>query len=565
MSAIWTLIRLQFNASVRLARDKSPLKTAIRWLIYASVGLVLLGVFVAVYYLLALQFVGGWRVGVDLRTQFLIFTIAIFMVIQLLFLVPMLIKVLDVNNDRERLLKLPVSSQQVFVSKIIVAYMFELVFAASILGPMLIAYGIAASMAFWFYLLIPVFILFVPIFPFFIAVLILFPIMKLAQFMKNRASLTTIVYLICLVAAVVVYMTIMQSMVKALADKGFAETIENNAGAIRNLTKHLYPASVFALMVSGGVGSFFMYLAIILVSSAAMFGLTFYIANLKYKKFYAVEYGAISSFKARGKYNGQNSTLAVLGKDTKNIFRSSNYTFQFLLIVVITPLLIYYSNRIAGYAVYQSFMNAGRPDMTFAMGFEVALFVVLTLIPLTSAFAASSITREGGNIYHTKLMPVSFRKQLSIKAGIVFVPIFISIFVGVMLTMIPHKITATHIVPGLSGAQIATILTLATFMAIGYISLGLYMDLRKPLCNQLGNGELTKSTSHVNFIILLGTIVGVLFGAIGMFSAFGLTIGLSLTDMQFRAILLALAITFGSVFATVLFVDGPKKYYKLEQ
>jgi len=566
VNTIWTLIKLQFKAGARLERGKGPVKTAVKWATVGFVALTLLGVAIFFYHSLAEQFVGGGRVGVDLRIPFLTFTIAGFMVIQTLFLIPMLIKVLDINNDRELLLKLPLSNNQIFISKIVVAYLFELVFAAVILGPLMIAYGIAAGMAFWFYLvIIPLMILFVPVFPFFLAILVLFPMMKIAQFMKSRTSVTVLVYLAGLVGSVVLYMTIVQNMVHAIADAGFAETLEDNAGSIQNASNWLYPPRMFAGLADGRIGIFLLNLVIIIVSSAAMLALAYYIASLKYKKFYMSEHGTMSSFKAKGKYRGINATLAVLGKDSRNIFRSSNYTFQFLLIVVITPLLIFYSTRIAGYAVYQSFMNAGRMDMAFDMIFEVSIFITIVLIPLASAFAASNITREGGNIYHTKLIPVSFRRQLLIKTGIVFVPIFLSILIGVLLSMLNHTITATHVIPGLDAGQVIMLLVIATFMAVGYICLGTYMDLCRPLCNQIGNGELVKSTGHVNFIIILGTLVGVGFGALGMISAFAGDVGIVMSSTAFVWFLMGFSVVFGATFATLLFVDGPRRYQRLEQ
>jgi len=567
MNTILTLIKLQFNAGVRLAREKSLSKTIFRWLIIGIVAVALLVAFVAIYHSLAQQFTVV-EAGIDLTREFLTFTITGFMVIQTLFLIPMLIKVLDINNDRELLLKLPLTSRQIFISKIIVAYLFELVFASVILGPILIAYGIAVSTAWWFFVfLIPFFIIFTPVFPFFLAILVLFPIMKLAWFMKNRTSITTVVYLLGLVAGVVIYMLAVQSMVRPLVAEGFSQTLFYNAGTIQNTASFFYPARSFAQLLYGNLRIVFLHVGIILLSSVGLFAFAFYIASLKYKKFYMEEHSTISGFKAKSNYKGKSSVHAILDREILNIFRSSNYTFQFLLVVVITPLLIFFSNRIANYAVYQSFMNIGDATHAFGISFEISLFITMVLIPLASAFAASNISREGHNIYHTKLIPVSFRKQLFIKTAIVFIPIFVAIIAGVVLSMQRHEITAGagYFVEGLTGREVITLLVIATAMAIGYICLGTYVDIRKPLCNQVGTGELTKSTGHTNLIILLGSIIGVGFGALGLFSVFSDSIGFAMDTDVFRAFLIAFSIVFGAVFAVLLFVDGPNKYRKLEQ
>ncbi|MCL2256457.1 MAG: hypothetical protein FWC11_06380, partial [Firmicutes bacterium] len=315
-----------------------------------------------------------------------------------------------------------------------------------------------------------------------------------------------------------------------------------------------------------GAGSFFMWFAIVLVASVILFTGAFYIANLKYKKFYLEEHGTISGFKAKGEYKGISPHKAVARKDRRNIFRSSNYTFQFILVVAITPLLIFFSNRIANYAAFESLRDHGQADMAAAMSFEITLLISLVLIPLASAFAASNISREGHNIYHTKLIPISFRAQLLIKSLIVFIPMFIAIAVGVSLSMINHRNIdgAGGMIPGLAGVDVLMLLVISTFMSIGYICLGTYIDLRKPLCNQIGTGELTKSTGHANFIIILGTILGLGFGAIALLAAFDINI-VDISRQGFRIFLLLFSVVFGSSFATLLFLDGPKRYYRLEQ
>jgi len=321
------------------------------------------------------------------------------------------------------------------------------------------------------------------------------------------------------------------------------------------------------VLATGELVPALIHFALIVVFSVGLFAFAFYIASLKYKKFYMEEHSSISGFSASSKYCAKSPIHAVLDRECLNIFRSSNYTFQFLLIVVITPLLIFFSNRIANYAMYQSFMNVGEADFALGISFEISLFITMVLIPLASSFAASNISREGHNIYHTKLIPVSFRKQLFTKASLVFVPIFLSIIVGVTLSMLRHEITtgAGYYADGLRGVEVIQILVIATSMAIGYICLGTYIDLCKPLCNQISTGELTKATTHANFIIVLGSIIGVGFGALGLLSVFSDSIGFGMDAEIFRWFLIAFSIVFGAVFATLLFVDGPNRYRKLEQ
>ncbi|MCL2556387.1 MAG: hypothetical protein FWE03_05175 [Firmicutes bacterium] len=570
MKTISTLIKLQFRAGVRLiSRDKTLGKTIGKWILISLVALVLMAGFIAIYYMLATQFT-VIEAGIDLTVEFLTFSIVGFMAIQTIFLIPMLIKVLDINNDREILLKFPISSKQIFISKIIVVYCFELLFALAILAPILIAYGIAINAAWWFYLIIPLFILFVPVFPFFLAIMAFFPVLKVTLWIKNKSSLTTLSYLLLLIAAVVLYMLMVQSFVKDVAYGGLGAMLHDNADTIIRVATFLYPAKAFARLTYGTVVAGFINFGIIMALTIVLLAIAIFIANIKYKGLYMKEHGMISSFKSKGDYKGNNATRAAIVKDCRNIFRSSNYTFQFLLVVTIIPLLIFFSNRIANYAMYQSLHSTlggiAMGSLAHGISFEISVFITIVLVPLAASFAASNISREGYNIYHTKLIPVAYRKQLFIKTAIVFIPIFVAILIGSLLSMINHSISyGEDPLSGLAGSEVVMLLFIAAFLTIGYISLGTYFDIRKPLCSQIGAGELTKPTGHANFIILLGVAIGIGFGSLGMLSAFAQEIEFGLSTDAFRWILLAFSFVFGAVFTITLFVDGPRRYNQIEQ
>jgi len=570
MKSIWTLIQLQFHAGIKLPKGRNRLESAVKIGGLVLVGLVLLGVLVALYYMVAKNFMNVETPEgeiVHLGNEFLTFTIAAFMLIQTLFLIPLLIKTLDLNNDRELLLKLPISSRQIFISKIIVAYMYELVFAAVVLLPILLAFGVASGMGAGFYFLFPLIILFAPVLPFFLAILFMFPIMRVVSFLRTRPTMTTVAYLGGLVALIVGYMYLVYGFVFAIAQDGFSQLLGQQAEKIHGIAKFIYPPKMFAnLLATSAVTALLNFLLIVVVSGVLVVA-ALAIAGAKYKKIYMDERVTVSKPSRRGMFKSSRVGVAVADKDMKNIFRSSNYTFQFLLVAVITPLLVYFCNRIAGYSTYQSFKSiASRGEDSGSMIFGVSLLVVLMLIPLACSFAASNVSREGYNLYHTKLIPVTFRKQLTIKTMIVFIPILVSIFISCFLTMASYTLpNKEYTIPGMSITEVLTLFTISACLAYGYICMGTYMDIRKPLCNQVGTGELTKSTAYTNLVIGLGVAIGILFGFIAMFSGFAEALGLKINLSTVKIIFVVFSIAFAGVWGYLLHVDGPKRYAGLEQ
>ncbi|MCL2756448.1 MAG: hypothetical protein FWE45_05390 [Firmicutes bacterium] len=572
MKTVLTLIKLQFKARVALPKKKGVrYYTKLAFALAALLGL--FSMFVFIYYLLAGEFMHIDE-RFDLRREFLIFTLLGFQILQTIFLVPALVKTLDINNERELLLKLPLSHRQIFASKIIVSYIYEILFATVIMLPLLIAYGFASEMHWGFFAYIPIILIFIPAIPFFIATLFVYPITKIVNMMRTRALLTSLAYLVGLVGAVILYMHLIDSTMLAILDSGsFREELNYSAPDIRHTARYFFPQALFANLIDTrwytALWSFFAMFGI----SAALFTISYFIAGANYKKTYMDERANFSTLGRKSAFKPRHPLYATTKKDALNIFRSSNYTFQFLLIVIITPIIVFYTNRIAMFSGWQSFKNTGEALMAEDLVFGVSMFVMLILLPLSSSFAASNITREGWNIYHTKLIPQSFIRQLMVKTLMVFIPILLSIVTTILLMRIPYQPDFMAPPQYVAWADAAYLFGVAVLMTIGYIALGTYLDLRNPLCNQVGSGELTKSTSHVNMIMMSGLLIGATVGILLIFGAYA-DVFVNINWFFFTLAWLGTFVKwaffgFATLFAIaaclLLFLHGPKRYRTLEQ
>ena len=116
---------------------------------------------------------------------------------------------------------------------------------------------------------------------------------------------------------------------------------------------------------------------------------------------------------------------ALFNKEFLNIFRSVNYSFQYLAVILTTPLMVYFSNSIA------SQIGADKIGAGILPG--ISLLVLIMFLSMGVSFSATSITREGDKFFHTKIIPVKYRKQIAVKVVlylIVAIPcIFLSCFV----------------------------------------------------------------------------------------------------------------------------------------
>ncbi|MCL2586983.1 MAG: hypothetical protein FWE31_01950 [Firmicutes bacterium] len=575
MKSIWTLIKIQFKSRVALKKEKTT-RERIKFGLTVALLLGVFGAFIFLYYLFAGQFIDTINPEAnDLSYPFLVFTILFFQAIQTVFLIPSLLKRLDINNERELLLKLPVSHKQIFASKVIVAYILEVLFAVVLLLPILIAFGIASSMHWGFYLYIPLILLFAPALPFFVASLLLYPAMKLVQLMKSRAILTSLGFLIGLIGGMALYIFVMNTIVGHLTAEGnFRLTLNNNVTGIRNTADLFFPQRLFANLVGADAITALWSFFAILGGSALFMALSYFIGSLAYKQSYQDERSGFNAKTTPNSFKQGSPRKATLTKEIKNIFRSSNYTFQLFLVVIITPMIVFFVDRISSATFFESLRIQQQADNAGSVGFGIALFVLMILIPLSASFAASNITREGHNVYHTKLIPQPFRTQILTKFFIVFVPVAVSAIISVGVLMIPHQPDPiAQITVHLGMLDALFLLFVALCMTAGYVALGTYLDIKRPLSNQVGEGELTRSTPNINFVMALGIVIGSAIGILTIFGNFahlfehahGFVRFITSVGLYSQWIFFCFAALFAVGMCALLFVDGPKKYGRLEQ
>ncbi|MCL1901150.1 MAG: hypothetical protein FWG51_01995 [Firmicutes bacterium] len=568
MKTVLTLIKLQFKAGVKLERAKSKAAAVLKLLGAIIFIMAALFVFVSIYVLITMQFTAPFinedGITTDLKREFLVFTFLGFQILQTLFLVPILYKNLNINNERETLLKLPVKQMQIFISKFIVSYIFELIFTAFVLLPILIAFGVVANAATAFWLFIPFTILLMPAPVFFLATLLIFPINFLIMFLKGRPYWTFLVYAVALGILAFLYMKALEGTAYLVINRGLSDTLRDNAVFIADTSKYFILQGLFAKVLMGGFAERLINFGICAGVFIILIAAAFVIANLLYKHMYIIESSKGRSYTKKEDFKKSSETCALVKKELKNIFRSSNYSFQFLLIIVIMPLYVFFCNQLAAYSSFESFRSGGIGEAalktTQDMIFGITLLVITILIPLINSFAATNITREGNSFYSTKIIPVSIRKQLLVKFFICLIPTTAVICLSSLIILVP--VSAVNLIgslPTITISQSLKLFAIATLLSVGYIALGTYLDLSRPLCVQVGGGELIKTTRHINTVLLLGLSIAAVFGSLSIFGPF------FFKNLNLDFIYWPVAAIFAIFAFSLLYISGPKKYHKIEQ
>ena len=433
-------------------------------------------------------------VNANLGHEFIVYFVFIIGIVQFLFGLSLTTKTLYFNSDSD-LLKLPLSGRMIFFAKVTYLFIYELIFTTVLSLPVFIMYGIATSQGALFYTMLIPNTLFLPMIPFLFSLLCSVPAMYIVAFLKNKFVVMLIIYVVTVAGGFYIYTYALQFIMKILQNGSindvFSPSVITN---IKQFTQYLHIPMLFrnSLLIYKFVPSMIINLTIVVCLSILIF--TF--AKKAYLKLLLNNIGGNGqAFKKKIKIKKRRAGRALFFREFTTIFRSVNYSFQYLTVIITTPLMVYFSSEIAS--------NIGVEQIGEGVLPGIAVLVLIMFLTMGTSFAATSITREGGNFFHTKIIPVRFTKQVVVKFllyVIVSVPaVFISTFV-------------LAIAGFLSLIQALLIAVAVCFIVIGNICSSITMDLKKPQFMYLDGKEITSSNKNINSSISVGFLIAVLVG-----------------------------------------------------
>lgn len=533
MTKFMALLKLEFLSNRSSAKD-AKLFSRIRKIFFTLLGIGAIE-FIFVY---AINVIMQVFLSTNMEHEFIIF-FTTFMTIALLIMgITMSTKTLYVKVNLS-ILKLPVDGKDIFLSKFLYMYVKELFISTLIALPIFILFGIKTMQGVMFYILLLPNCLFLPVLPLFTAVLLSMPVMWIIRVFKNRFVILLILYIMVLVAAFLIYIVALKFVLRVL-DRGDYANIFDSATVLtlKNIASYIF---VPVLFKNSLLFYDFWRSALINFSMVLMLGFFIYIfANKAYLK--AIISGiSQKTFQKKTKVKHQSISIALMSKEFKNIFRSTNYAFQYLTVVISTPLMVYFSSEIAS--------NIGVSALGKGILPGIAVLVLLMFLSMGTSFAATSITREGSNFFLTKIIPVSFKKQVFIKFLIylfISVPsIFLSCFVLAFAGFIDY----------FGAFLMASALSL---VIVGTTCGSIVLDIKKPQFQSLENGEVESNNKNISASIGVGFGIAILMGV----AAIILSLFVNISVMYM--VLFAFGVPYAAIELFRLFFRLEKRYNRIE-
>lgn len=527
------LFKLQIDEKYDIFKTKNAKKML--WSL--TKYLFFLAVLTIVFYVLFLRLsLLGFATNAELVSVILLAT----QIITLLFAVGNLITTLYQSKDNELLMSLPASPNQIFVSKILVVYVQEVIINTLFTLPMLLAVafigGAANGFGWLFFLMMPFMMLILPLLPLGLASLISVPACYVLKFFKKHIALSVATLILVIAGIIGVYVWGISQITEGfnIASKQL-ETVRN----INNAILAFGEFNIFYLLLAKGIMFVpqmfwpFVYLAI----SFAVFALAFLIIRPFFFKMAMGNLEHTSTKKSCGKFVKRTAFQSLLVKEFLTVFRSPGVVFQYFIFVLLMPfIVVIYDNLLLGMVVNQT----GEAMIAGAHLLIVAVFAMLANI-----YSASSLSLEGSNFYIIKSSPIDYYTQTLAK--VVFNAIFT---VGsILLTSI---ITCFYLDIGL----VILTMFIVLFASLGHIFLSFDLDLRHPTLDWYDNGEITKVNKNTTKSIIWGLVLALALGAFIM-----LTTGLGIWAF---VILLVLSMLFCAYKAYILILRVFYQFEKLE-
>lgn len=401
------------------------------------------------------------------------------------------------SGDNELLLRFPVDSKTMFICKNTVLLIMYSVIAILLLTPFYLMFGIENNYKAYYYLMLPIVVVAHVCFSFAISNFLAIPSMMISQKFRHKHLLNLIINTVLIAGAFALYMLLINSVLSFMRDQSLSLFTEDGMRILSYL-HYGYPLSCFAdVLVGNNLG---LSIPVCILSTALLFYIAIIATRSRFLKIIhrnVESQGASFTHKTNNKRS--KPLTAVLKREIKDIFRSSTYSFQYLVMAVAAPVMVYSCNRLVETVASETLDSITSPMVT--------MLVMLIFVTITVSFAGSCISREGGAFYLTKISPVSPAKQVSVKVGLY-------LFVGTLSTVI--SLGVVMLAKRLAVADGFILMGNCVLFGFALTCFAVKLDMTHPRFPIGGENEVTNGNLATFVTLALGFLLSVIEGLFGL-------------------------------------------------
>ncbi len=488
MHTIFNLLKLQIDNKTDLFKTATPSKMVFE-------GFKKLFLIALVWLLARVILFRIFSFGIIINAQVIALILLISQGISLAFSIGHVISTLYTCKDNEMLICLPVTPNQLFISKIILIYLKELAVNVMFWLPVFLVIGNLGGFGASYYLSIPIVLLLLPVLPLVIGSFISIPIMQFIKFLKKHVVLTIILLLLLVSVLLWGYISLVGNFVENfdVTNKHLETGMKLNK-SLKKIGSKIYVLFQIALAMLSF--SKWFYFPIFIAICLAIMAITVTIIRPFYFKIAMSSTENTTKKKYKKKdFKNRSVFTSLIFKEIAHVFRSPSEVFEYFLFTLLMPFIVFsYDKLLMSITVNQAGINmiAGSH-----------LMVVAILAMLSNLVSSSTISRDGSNFYTSKIVPVNYYTQMFAK--LTFNAIFTISAIVVTAIISCFIYPAWQIIIG----SIAVI-----FAAVGHIAWSIDMDIKNPTVNMQGNEQASVTGKNTPKSLICGLVIGFIMGMI---------------------------------------------------
>lgn len=452
----------------------------------------ILGIFGYILFLLTHSFARLRLPDIYLKTVFFIL-----IVVLTVFEIFNIIKELFQSKDNQIYLKLPITKEQLFMSKMIYLYIRQLIISLVFLAVTAGVYGLVETdITIFYYVRLVVVAFVIPFLSLIISSFLSIPVSAILGFLKKYKTILLLSLIFVIGVFFVVYIQFINVVLSFinLTSLSTSPVIDPLViEGLRNATDGLLLSNVFYNLLMNE--QFIMNLLIIIaVISVLMVGVYFL---LKYYYFKTLnKQNERIDIKIKKEIKMNQPAVAILKKEFKTMLRNPDYAFQAIVLNLLMPTFIYLTIRLT--------YRAGEVTVGQEIVPGITLLTMLIFILLTNSFQGMIVSREKEAYFIMRITPMKILKQLFSKLAIGYLLNLFMILVTIVL------ITSFGFITVIEAVVIGI---LSILFSTGYTLILVSSDYKNPqiTTNVAGFEEGLNMYKNLFVGLLLSIVVGILF------------------------------------------------------
>lgn len=475
----------------------------------------------------------------------------IFTIIQLLSLITCTVGLtnsLYKAQDNKVLLTLPVEHNQVFFSKLVLYFVYEVIKNFYFTLPLFIAYGINNGAIFYYYLWLLVGFVLVSLLPVAVGAVLSIPWLYVSSFIEKYKILQGSLIIIIGLIISYVFFTIISIIPENINIVAQWNNISEHVikPFLTGFIKIFSPYYYVTLMIVGGTlaistnifsGQALLYFVILVGVIAVCLAISYLLAKPLFFKMASKQFEFEKVLTPPKKNNIHNKYLSPFFQDLKRNFRSSKYISSIMLQLILPSLLIFLLNKL--YSAMQTSLNGLFMTKAFNM-----LVLYLTVLSFNNEFA-SVYSKDGNARFIEKTRPIS-----------PWVLTFSRLIPRIIISTL-SIIGATWfyiVTSGASNFEFICVSITGSALSIAHLLWSAEMDIMNPQSDQYATLGVDVNNPNVNKATIYSLLISVIFAFLVYFLAPS-----GLNDAIVKLLVLSIAFMLARVY---LYFIRVKLYYK---